>query len=293
MNLRPLLTTNNWWGKIIGAFLGYLISGPTGALFGILVGNFFDRGIAQHFDRPYWHYYAEKRPAVKKAFLDATFSILGHMAKVDGHVSEQDIKAASLLMKDLRLSREQSHAAKLFFNQGKQPYFPLIATLQQLKHITNDNKPLLHLFLDLQYQAAHINGLTFNKRQLLDTIFNQLGFAPLREQYRFYEDISSFSRPYTAQDKAHHSSQHQYQHQYRYAPHTTTTLEQAYTVLAVNAQSTQQEVKRAYRRLMSQHHPDKLVAKGANESQIKQANDKTQAIRKAYEQICVSKGWNH
>ena len=68
-------------------------------------------------------------------------------------------------------------------------------------------------------------------------------------------------------------------------------LDHAYAILEVSPTSSKQDVKRAYRRLMSKNHPDKLIAKGLPESMIKIANEKTQAISKAYEQICESKGW--
>ena len=49
------------------------------------------------------------------------------------------------------------------------------------------------------------------------------------------------------------------------------------------------DLKKAYRRLMSQHHPDKLVAKGLPEQLIKDATEKTQQIKAAYELIRKSR----
>jgi DnaJ like chaperone protein len=60
-------------------------------------------------------------------------------------------------------------------------------------------------------------------------------------------------------------------------------------VLDVPKSAADSEVKKAYRRLMSQHHPDKLVSKGLPEEMIKLANEKTQQIRKAYERIKASR----
>jgi DnaJ like chaperone protein len=61
--------------------------------------------------------------------------------------------------------------------------------------------------------------------------------------------------------------------------------------MEISPDSSKQEVKQAYRRLLSRHHPDKLIAKGVSEEKIKWANDKTQKIVKAYELICKTKGW--
>ena len=63
------------------------------------------------------------------------------------------------------------------------------------------------------------------------------------------------------------------------------TLDQAYAVLGVAPKATDAEVTRAYRRLLSQHHPDKLVSKGLPEEMIKLATEKTHEIRQAHETI--------
>jgi DnaJ like chaperone protein len=63
------------------------------------------------------------------------------------------------------------------------------------------------------------------------------------------------------------------------------TLESAYETLGLKSTTSDAEIKRAYRRLMSQHHPDKLVAKGLPEEMMKMATEKTHQIRTAYETI--------
>ena len=68
------------------------------------------------------------------------------------------------------------------------------------------------------------------------------------------------------------------------------TLEDAYAILEVSPQASDREVKKAYRLLMSRHHPDKLVAKGLPEEMMKIATEKTQEIRAAYEIVKNSRG---
>ncbi|OCH96878.1 molecular chaperone DjlA [Legionella jamestowniensis] len=287
MNLRDFFTHYHWWGKILGAFFGYLIGGPAGALFGILIGNFFDRGIIEHFNRPHWHYYKERREAVQKIFFEATFSIMGHIAKADGRVSEQEIQMAKTLMDEMRLSREQKTLAKHFFNQGKSFTFDLAEMLTRLEQVCYDNPELLKLFMDIQYRAAKTDNFSEPKMRALDVVFRRLGFAPIRQQYRFYEDFG-----FRSSQSSHHSqsqsSSGQKRQQYQTPPNS---LAYAYALLEIEQTANKQEVKRAYRRLISKNHPDKLIAQGLPEQMIKMANEKTQKIRKAYEQICASKGW--
>lgn len=294
MSFREFFIVSTWWGKIIGAFFGYLIGGPTGAIFGLLVGNFFDRGLYSYFSNPHWIYYTEKRKAIQKVFFEATFSIMGHLAKADGRVSEQELNMARLFMDEMRLNSEQKTLAKHFFNEGKQSQFNIDSSLENLKKICQDNRDLLRLFIDIQYRAAQADGLDTKKIKVLDKIFSKLGFAPLHKQYRFYEDFGAdySSEPQNDTRQQSYSSSHSYSSysRYNYQP-TKTNLDYAYALLEVPKDAGKQEVKKAYRRLLSRNHPDKLISQGLPQEMIKMANEKTQKIVKAYELICSSKGW--
>lgn len=288
MNFRQFFSTNNWWGKILGGFFGFLIGGSTGALFGIIIGNFFDRGLNEHFTNPNWRYHNEKRQAVQQIFFEATFTVMGHIAKADGRVSEREIQMARQMMQEMRLSSAQKTLAKQYYTHGKEPNYDLSRILNLLLDTCRDNRDLLKLFMDIQYRAAQVDGLTTAKIQALNVVFRRLGFVPLNEQYRFYEDFGSGSYSSSQQSSQQRSSSgNRYQ-----AYGGDTTLANAFAVLEVPSTATKQEVKRAYRRLISRNHPDKLIAQGLPEEMIKMANDKTQKITKAYDQICTSKGWN-
>jgi len=69
------------------------------------------------------------------------------------------------------------------------------------------------------------------------------------------------------------------------------SLDSAYRVLAVAPDASDDEVKKAYRRLMNQHHPDKLVARGLPQSMIGIAEQKTHEVRAAYEKIKAQRGF--
>lgn len=282
MNGQPFFTNNSWWGKILGGFFGYLMAQSTGALLGILIGNFFDKGLAIHFSRLHHSYHQEKRETVQAIFFEATFAVMGHIAKSDGRVSENEIQMAQQVMTEIRLNKAQKTRARHYFNSGKDPAYHLERILSMLQDSCYDNPELLKLFMDIQYRTAQVDGLSPKKLEALDFIFQRLGFAPLKQQYRFYDDFG-FQNDQSSS----------YQH--RYCTHNNSThsssLAQAYDVLEVKEGASKQEVKRAYRRCISRNHPDKLIAQGLPEAMIKIANDKTQQITKAYEHICTSKGW--
>lgn len=281
MNFQQRFSHTSWWGKILGAFFGYMTAGPAGAFLGILIGNAFDKGLTAHFSRPHWHYHAEKRKAVQQVFFDATFSVMGFIAKADGRVTPHEIHLAQTLMQEMQLNAAQIKSAQRCFNTGKASTFDLNQAIIHLRSVLHDNLPLLKLFIDIQYRAAQVDGLSAEKKAVLNTILQSMGFAPLNRQYRFYDDFTS----YAGYQKSSSSNQR------RSGPTQDELLTRAYALLNVSPKSTQAEVKRAYRRMMSAHHPDKLTAKGLPEAMLKMATEKTQAISKAYQQICNHRGW--
>jgi len=274
--------TSSWWGKILGAFFGYLIGHAVGALIGILIGNAFDRGLMTHLNRPYNPFRDVKQQTAQKVFFEAVFSIMGYIAKSDGYVSVSEINMAESMMRDMRLSRSQQTLAKDCFKAGKQPDFDFAAMLNLLDSECSHHPELLKLFMDIQYRFAQIDGLTPAKTKALDALFLRMGFAPLHQQYRFYEDFGT---------SAFGGSSSTNNQRTQRPPPTSTLISNAYTLLNIKPTSTQAEIKKAYRRLISRHHPDKLMAQGLPESMIKLANDKTQQITKAYELICKDRGW--
>lgn len=281
MEIRRSFVTKTWWGKCIGAFFGFLIAGPLGALLGLLVGNFFDRGLVEHFSKPFWFYYAEKDTRIRETFLKSTFLLFGYIAKTDGRVSEQAIFAAKQTMQRMQLKSQEKKQAQAYFTQGKQKGFDLKEILKQLGDAISQKPTLIRLFIETQYQFVRETGLTEKKIQVINALLKTFRLAPLYEQQHVRDDFnwSNYSHRQS-------SSQQSY---------TTASSNQSlilsYQTLGLTSSATQSEVKRAYRRLISVNHPDKLIAKKASEQLIKKANEKTQQIRRAYEHICEVNNW--
>lgn len=293
MNFGRFFNSSQWWGKLFGAFFGYLIAGPAGAFFGILIGNLFDRGLAGHLNDPYQSYYEENEGVIQKTFFETTFSVMGYLAKADGRVSEQEIAMAKAIMAEMHLTRGQRKSAQYFFNLGKESTYNLSQALNTLLDVCSGAPELLKLFVDIQYRITQVDGLPEKKIAVLDMILGRMGFSPLRSQYRFYEDFgyqdsnnSSHSSSHRSSNKHNSTNDNSQQH---YS--TNTYLTQAYAILELKQNASHEEVKKAYRRLISRNHPDKLIAQGLPSEMIKIANDKTQKITKAYETICTAKGW--
>ena len=107
----------NFIGKILGGFFGFLMLGPIGALIGIVIGHCFDKGLAFNWVNPGTH------RGGQRIFFDTTFSVMGYVAKADGHISESEIQLARLMMRQLGLHGERKHHAMRQFSKGKQADF--------------------------------------------------------------------------------------------------------------------------------------------------------------------------
>jgi len=257
------------WGKIIGAFFGYLLGGVFGAILGTLVGHFFDQGL-----RSMGPFMGFSRQHAQQAFFKATFLIMGHLAKSDGRITEHELRIAREVMHHLNLDEAGRLKAMRLFNEGKETSFNIDKSLEELKRSCFGSKPLLKMFLELQIQAAHADGtITTPEKKILEYIAAYFNLGPIN----FDNVRADFNQ-----------RQQSYKHSQPRSP--VNSLQQAYSILGVNAASSDAEVKRAYRSQMSQNHPDKLMAKGLPEEMIKLATEKTQEIKAAYEQICRSRG---
>jgi len=270
----------SWWGKLVGGALGFAIGGPIGALLGAAVGHQVDRGLeAAQYEQLGWQGAgsAAQQERIQTVFFTTVFSVMGHLAKADGRVTEDEIQLARDVMNRMQLDAQQQKFAIELFRQGKEPGFPLQDIIAQFHQECGRNRNLKQMFIEILLHAAYADGVMHEaERHLLMHICAQLGFS--------HTEFSVLEGMVRAQRAFHGRSQHEPVRPNR------DLLQEAYSALGVESGASDAEVKRAYRRLMSQHHPDKLVAKGLPEEMIKLANERTAEIKAAYETIRKARG---
>lgn len=260
----------SWWGKIFGGAFGFMIGGPLGAVLGAALGHSFDRGVNGIEAGT-----GGRQERVQAAFFTATFSVMGRIAKADGQVSEAEIDLAEEIMRRMQLNAEQRQAAIRLFNEGKKTGFDLDGVLRQFRQECGRRTSLIQMFIELQLQAAFADGrMDDAEERLLLHICQVLRFP--EERFRL------LARMMGGEYRAH-------QRDARGRP-AGMGLDDAYAILGVSKSADDAEVKKAYRKLMSQHHPDKLVSRGLPDEMIQVAKEKSQDISRAYERIKDARG---
>lgn len=282
----------NFIGKLVGFFIGWRLGGFFGALAGLFLGHLADKKI---YELGKVSSSVFKRKISRQSlFMQTTFSVLGHLAKSKGRVTEDDIALATNLMQQLKLDEEACKVAQQAFNRGKQADFPIQKVIQEFRIGCGQRADLLRMFLYIQVRAALADGeLHQREKEVLYVIAENLGLSRFQFEQLLVAEMAAqhFSRGF--QYRYHYQQQSGYQdYQQGYQTNTSgPTLEDAYNVLGVNSGDDQQTIKRAYRRLMNENHPDKLVAKGLPKEMLEMAKEKTQQIQAAYDLICKARGW--
>lgn len=270
----------NWWGKLLGGAFGFALGGPLGALLGAVLGHQFDKGLKAL--KVQMNVGDVER--VQAAFFTATFAVMGRLAKADGRVSEHEIGFAETVMGHMALGPDQRKAAIELFRQGKADDFDLDGVLAQLRSVSHFRQNLLRMFLEIQLQAAYADGqLDDAEREFLIGVFGQLGFSA--REFAHLDAMVRAARHFAGAGGAGADAG-----RWREEAPRKDLLAEAYRVLDLTPESSDAEVKKAYRRLMNQHHPDKLVARGLPEEMVKLATGKAQEIKAAYETVKQARG---
>lgn len=249
-----------------------MMGGPLGAALGAAAGHVFDRGLDS---APGEH--VEARERAQTAFFTATFSVMGHVAKADGVVSKSEIELATRLMDQLGLKGEQRKLAQALFTEGKADQFPLDEALSQFVDECSGHSTLIATFIQIQIQAAYADGVMHQReRRVLHNVASGLGmservFAQHERLVRAYIRHGQGYGPGPGRNRGPVSEE--------------GSLANAYSLLGLTSSASNDEVRTAYRRLMSQNHPDKLVSQGLPDEMMQLAKEKTQAITQAYDTI--------
>jgi DnaJ like chaperone protein len=259
----------SYWGRVIGTILLLLaFKNPIAALIGFAIGYYFDKSfsrlVRENKSQP-----DNDAIEIKALFMPFLFTTLGYLAKVDGRVSEAEIDHVEAVMKNYGFDDAARDDAIRFFQQGAKQDNHYDDLLQRFAFAVKRKPDVIKVVLEIVIGLAIADGIIHEKEEVLLTkIASTLGiheriFKLLLAQIKGQQSFSKGNK--------------------------VSELSEAYQVLGVNETDNEATIKKAYRKLMSEHHPDKLIAQGVPEAAIKIATEKSQVIQAAYEVIKKSR----
>lgn len=247
-----------WLGKMLGGTIGFALGGPIGAIAGIALGHTFDANNRQ--------YYAEGRKRLsyheqaQMTFFVATFSMLAKLAKADGSVSPEEVQTIEDFMAhELNLSPQSKRFAAQIFETALGSPTPFQDFATQFYQEFQNQPQLLDLMIDVLLRLSIADGILSDSEERL--INSAAGIFKFSEKK--YTELKS-----------------------RYAP----DFAKYYAILETDSNATNEEIKKQYRKLVKEYHPDKIASKGLPEEFTKFAQDKFREIQEAYDTIKQERG---
>jgi len=256
-----------WFGKIIGGTIGFILGGPIGAVAGLAFGHISDKmseGVRTGRRDFYSNYYNQRLNYTQRAqmtFFVGCFSMLAKIARADGTVSQEEVRSVENFMdNDLRLDPISRQSAARIFSTAQNTSETFGSYAQQFYLQFRSNPQILDLMMDILVRVAAAEGGMSRAEEnlILQAVrifqFNQAKYEAIKNRY-------------------------------------SVVTENHYAVLEISPDADIEEIKRAYRRLVSEYHPDKISSKGLPEEFMKYASDKFREIQTAYETIRKERGF--
>lgn len=256
----------SWLGKMIGGTIGFALGGPLGAIAGAAFGHTFVDKKEDAYLRsiPGGQTGGQRglssNEEAQLIFFTAAFSMLAKICKVDGQVSQKEVQAIETFMiRDLQLDKNSQETAKNIFRQAIHSPERFEAFASQFYLVFRSQPNIIELMVDVLLRVSNADGtMSENEEAMILSaarIFN-------------YSDID-YSRLKSKYVK---------------------TTNKYYAILKCDETASNEEIKKKYRTLVTEYHPDKIEAKGLPEEFIKFANDKFKEIQEAYDQIKKERG---
>jgi DnaJ like chaperone protein len=254
--------------KIIAIFFGFYYFGFFGAIAGFFFGSFIDRA----FSYGIGGVNPMSRAQREAVFLGTVFTLMGKIAKADGRVSEQEVAHVEQMFNKLGMAAQHRQQAIALFKKGATADFDIKPAMHEFMSVCGHTASLRQMLLTYLIVMALADGnLDPAEEALLKEIAGYLGYS----QEVFQQLMAMIiNQSHFAGGQA----------------STASGLDDAYKALGMTKDNSDQEIKRAYRKLMSQYHPDKLMGQGMPEDMIAMATAQAQEVQTAYDLIKKSRG---
>ena len=239
------------WGKIIGGAAGFAVGGPLGALLGASVGHAMDSGMAGTLSK------GAQDATRKVSFTIGVIALSAKMAKADGIVTRDEVDAFKEVFK---IPPHEVKNVGRVFDMARKDTAGYEIYAKQVADLFENNRPVLEDLLGALFHIAKADGHVHPAElEYLENVAKIFGFSATE-----YESLK--------------------------AQYLDTDEADPYTVLNIERDATDSDVKKAYHKLIKEHHPDRLMAEGLPEEFIDIANEKLATINTAYDRIAKDRG---
>ena len=295
-------------GRVIGFILGLIFLNIPGAILFMILGYYF-------FDRPANIKKQQNDEAVRaftsnanynEALVKVTFALMGYVARGAGRVNENHIEKASQIMNVMSLNPQMRKIAIESFNSGKSDDFNLNDTISEIKSLIGNNFSFVNFILEIQVQLALSDGVLEDEEyhRLMDIAVKLGASRESMEQYirsrynemHFEQQFNDYFRSrYERGGSGYNNSGSERSYEYNdsysgSSGSSSSKLEAAYQILGVEASASDDEVKKAHKRLMLKYHPDRLASQGLTPEMIKLYTEKAKDIQAAFDLIKKERG---
>ncbi len=213
---------------------------------------------------------SESKETFRESELGLFIALVAKVAKADGRVSELEAQLIGMMFDDIsKVFNEQEKTRailKEIFNEEKQKDDDTKEIAQALNKLLGRGRIKRRQFVGFLVQLAFVDGISSSEDRVLRQIVTELGMS-----HAEYESLK------TKFENMKSSKQN------------SMGLDKAYEILAVNKADDMATIKKAYRKLIREYHPDIIKSQDKGEDYLDEATAKTQEINQAYETIKHSK----
>ncbi len=253
-----------WLGKVVGGTMGFALGGPIGAVAGAALGHTFDKKEDVYLVGDSGFSGAKQRLSHGEenqlTFFVGAFSMLAKIAKADGHVSDKEIESIEGFMTtDLKLDATSKSIAVNIFRQAINSNESFDAFARQFYDAFRTQPQIIELMMDILLRVSAADGAISSEEEVM---------------------LLTAARTFMFSDQAYSRLKSKY----------VKEVNRSFAVLGLDETATDAEIKKQYRKLVSEYHPDKIEAKGLPEEFIKFANEKFREIQEAYDEIKSQRG---
>lgn len=238
------------WGKIVGGVAGFALAGPLGALLGGVAGHVFDQRRDQAAD--------EAQDGTKQiAFTIGVIALGAKMAKADGVVTAEEVRAFKEVF---HVPPDEMKNVARVFDLARRDVRGFEAYARQLAKLFAGQREVLEDLLDGLFHIAKADNRVHEAEiDYLAQVARVFGFTD--------EEFARIREGHVGPDAA-----------------------DPYRILGVARGASDDDVKATYRRLIREHHPDRLMAEGVPSEFVDVANRKLATINDAYDRVARERG---